>query len=306
MIRQGSSGTFYACFLEPSPGPGAALPEPLFVNPGFWWQPGPSPPLEVFRRVESRDGFLGGYPLAWVEDRRSRMLNPYWVPHRWASVLASLRAGQPAPAMDPEIATALWDAEILVGTREGCARASAESDSAAARFAAKGYAPIEGLLHRSQTHALANYYRRLSSSLETIGDSQCARRHGMHNERIARFLLRQMQWLVSEVAGEEVLPSYAYFAGYRGGAELVRHTDREQCEFSVTLLVDYDAPGGPSSWPIHLETADGPVAIRQSPGDALVYKGRQLPHWRDVLPAGCASNSVLLHYVRQDFTGSLR
>ncbi|XYH93508.1 hypothetical protein ACMHYB_37430 [Sorangium sp. So ce1128] len=43
----------------------------------------------------------------------------------------------------------------------------------------------------------------------------------------------------------------------------------------------------------------------QAPGDVLLYKGAELPHFRGALPDGRASTSILFHYVPADFDGSL-
>jgi hypothetical protein len=90
------------------------------------------------------------------------------------------------------------------------------------------------------------------------------------------------------------------------GAELKKHTDREQCEFSVTLCLDYSPePERETPWPIRLDTPTGQVTVYQAIGDGLAYRGTQLPHYRDVLPDGQTSTSIFFHYVRADFSGSL-
>jgi hypothetical protein len=38
-------------------------------------------------------------------------------------------------------------------------------------------------------------------------------------------------------------------------------------------------------------------------GDALLYRGRELVHYRNPLPEGHHSSSIFLHYVRENFTG---
>src|SRR5207247_255912 len=116
------------------------------------------------------------------------------------------------------------------------------------------------------------------------------------------FWHRQLAPVISRIAGASFAPTYAYFASYVAGAKLARHTDRADCEISVSYLLDYSPwPNGrPSPWPIRLERAEGTVRIRQRIGDALVFRGRQLPHSRGALPSGHASTHLFFHYVPAD------
>jgi hypothetical protein len=128
-----------------------------------------------------------------------------------------------------------------------------------------------------------------------------------HNEPVARFFHRQLASAVSALAGQALQPSYVYFASYLGGAELERHTDREQCEVSLSLSIDYaPEPADATSWPLLVDTADGTVTLRQALGDAVLYRGCELPHYRRRLANGHASTSFFLHYVPLSFRGPLR
>jgi hypothetical protein len=139
-----------------------------------------------------------------------------------------------------------------------------------------------------------------------LGDNQSSRRYVAHNESVARFFHHQLAKVVSAVAGEPVKPSYVYLASYLSGAELKKHTDREQCEFSVTLSLDFSPePVRETPWPIRLDTLRGTVTVHQALGDGLVYRGTRVPHYRDTLPEGRTSTSIFFHYVPLDFTGPL-
>jgi hypothetical protein len=276
----------------------------------MWLQPGPSIPLELSQRALFRDRFLPGYPLVWVEDAATGMLWPFWVPHCWFSTVAESTRAADFAGLDPEIACALRWAGVLVDParrRELLESKRAMLASAREQFQSRGYANLGNLMHAGVVTALQRYYRQLTEDMKSIGDAQCDRRYGIHNETMARFLHRQFTCAAACICGEAVRPSYCYFAGYREGAVLARHRDREQCEFSISLLIDYDpAAGGAPSWPLWLETESGPAAVHQSAGDALFYGGRKLPHWRTELSRGSRSHSLLLHYVGRDFNGPLR
>jgi hypothetical protein len=95
-------------------------------------------------------------------------------------------------------------------------------------------------------------------------------------------------------------------ASYLSGAELKKHIDREQCQFSVTLCLDFSPePALETPWPIRLESPTGTVTVHQALGDGLVYRGTRLPHYRGVLGEGQTSTSIFFHYVPAGFAGSL-
>lgn len=175
------------------------------------------------------------------------------------------------------------------------------------RFKRQGYAPVGRLIHPFHLSALRRYYRhQIRSGQLPLGDGQSPLRYVVHNDSVARFFHHQLTAAVTAFAGEPVKPSYVYLASYQPGAILKKHTDREQCEFSVTLCLDYSPePVCATPWPLHLHKESGVVTVFQAIGDALLYRGRQLPHSRSALPEGHTSTSIFFHYVRQDFTGSL-
>ena len=93
---------------------------------------------------------------------------------------------------------------------------------------------------------------------------------------------------------------------YREGGDLKWHVDRPPCEYTITLLVDY-APldaADHSPWALKLRARDGRTReLHQRVGDALIFKGRELKHSRDVLPTGHRSASLLFHFVDADYDG---
>jgi hypothetical protein len=187
-------------------------------------------------------------------------------------------------------------------------RPPARSESRShALFREKGYAPLGGLIHPFHIAALRRYYRCLirSGSIH-LGDKQSPRRYVAYNEPVARFFHRDIAPALSAVAGEPLKPSYVYMASYLNGAELRKHMDREQCEFSVTLCLDFaPEPSLETPWPIRLDTPTGTVTVYQALGDGLAYRGTRLPHYRSALSEGQTSTSIFFHYVGIDFAGSL-
>lgn len=176
---------------------------------------------------------------------------------------------------------------------------------AAHAFRDGGYAELPGLHCPAIIAFLRQRYRQMARQAAlAYGDPQCPTRWIAHNEAAALPLHRALTPVVSAVAGERVKPSYLYLGAYTEGSALPRHTDREQCEFTLSLLIDY-LPDleGPSPWPFHLHIEDAPRSIHQRLGEGLVFRGREIAHSRPPLPAGHMSISIFFHFVREDFHG---
>lgn len=106
--------------------------------------------------------------------------------------------------------------------------------------------------------------------------------------------------ILESIIQEKLYPTYYYDRFYFKGQKLEKHTDREACEISVSLHIsnnlDYD-------WPIWFHTPEkSNIPVITSPGDAVLYKGIEIPHWRDPLKGDYKSyyHQVFFHYVRRD------
>jgi hypothetical protein len=282
----------------------------LFLNP----QCSVLPPGRVPAELEPHQDLLKSFHLqgtiAWVRDPATRALHPFWLGPRLEAVVSRLRAGEPVPDSLPGDMHLLAGAGIL--TQEGRAeRRLAEwaevVRKGACRFREKGYVPLGNLIHPFNLAALRRYYRHaIRRGTIRLGDEQSPRRYVAHNESVARFFHYQIANAVSAIAGEVVKPSYVYLGSYLSGAELKKHIDRPQCEFSVTLCLDFSPePELATSWPIRLDTLEGTVTLYQALGDGLVYRGTKVPHYRDALEEGHTSTSIFFHYVAADFSGPL-
>ncbi len=106
-----------------------------------------------------------------------------------------------------------------------------------------------------------------------------------------------LEWLpaVETYTGRKLFPTYTYSRLYQQGEMLVPHTDREECEYSLTLnLLTDSAP-----WPIYLQTNTGPVEVILNNGDMLIYKGVEQKHWRTRLNSRFHYQGFF-HYVDQE------
>jgi len=267
-------------------------------------------PCELDLQRELLSGFALQGTIAWVRDpQRGHM--PFWLGPKLERILRELNPNAPLPASVPaSVRTVLAAANLLASEEKTGAQTKQRREAiakAATQFDEKGYAPLRELIHPFHIAALRRYYRhQIRTGAIPLGDRQSSRRYAIHNDPVARFFHHQIAATLSEVAGQSLKPSYVYLASYLSGAALKKHTDREQCEFSITLCLDYSPePALATPWPIHLDTPAGTVTVYQALGDGLAYRGTQLPHYRGTLREGANSTSIFFHYVAANFPGSL-
>jgi len=262
-------------------------------------------------RREISSAFALQGTIAVVQDQRAGSRLPFWLGPTFEKVVHGLRLNEPVPGTVPEeMRSVLAAAGILIPLDkpgEPVFEDQGWITKARTSYREKDYAPLSGLIHPFHVAALRRYYRYLiRAGRIRLGDEQSSLRYVVHNEPVARFFHQQIVPVLSAVAEQPLKPSYVYLASYLSGAELKKHVDREQCEFSITLCLDFSPePGVATPWPICLDTAAGKVTVYQGLGDGLAYRGTRLPHYREKLGPGQASTSIFFHYVSADFEGRL-
>ena len=95
--------------------------------------------------------------------------------------------------------------------------------------------------------------------------------------------------------GRKLYNTYYYDRFYFPGQPLIKHTDRDACEISVTVNISTNLK---EEWPIWIKTPDTYTnekrdyvlvpgeerSVVLDPGDGMLYKGCERPHWRDPMP----------------------
>jgi hypothetical protein len=277
---------------------------PLFVNPCCSIIPDGELPTAF--AVD----FAGGN-IVGIRDPGNDALQPFWLGPELCTMLSGAQPGDPAPStLSRHARRTLILANLLVPDDYPSRRHQQWDEIVSvtgAKFRSQGYAPVGQLIHPFHIAALRRYYRhQLRTGKLRLGDDQSPLRYIAYNDPVARFFHQQLTAAISAFAGEPLKPSYVYLASYQPGAILEKHTDREQCDFSITLCLDYSPePRHATSWPLHLHKGSSKITVFQAIGDALLYRGCKLPHSREALPEGHTSTSIFFHYVREDFKGSL-
>lgn len=316
-VREQRDAAAYRCLLDVQPDPlvpharlmanGSEKGAIWTVNPSFRFSATGRCPDSGIRFAEA---VTAPEPTAWVSDPITSVVNPFVLGPASVQIVSALRQGRELTEdVSTELLTQMIEAGLIYESASVEAKRKEWYDSlqgAKIKFQ-DGYAVLGPLLHPFTLGATRAHFRRIiQDGKPRYGDGQTPRRWNAHNEPVARFLHQQLTPIVEKVTGVPIMASYVYFASYHHGAKLPRHVDRAQCEFSLSMLIDYSPePELVSPWPLWLDTKDGSVAIHQRLGDTLIYRGRELPHYRHELPAGHTSTHLFFHYVPADFTGSL-
>ena len=128
---------------------------------------------------------------------------------------------------------------------------------------------------------------------------------------------------LEKIIGRTLYNTYYYDRFYFPGQELTRHADRDAGEISVSIHVSTNLPNSQKDWPFKIKppdtyTDDKKTAVLVpgeersailNPGDGLLYKGCERPHWRDAMPTPekvedapkeYYYHQIFFHYVLQD------
>lgn len=181
----------------------------------------------------------------------------------------------------------------------------------AENFNTNGYVYLEDFIDIDNSRALALALKN-EANKRGIFDPQCPGSKAIRDSETFDTLLLEVLPYIEEASGLKLHPTYAYARWYQPGETLKIHTDRAACEISVTLTLDFDG----ESWPIYMgkpskaETeyartdknnilvyAKDVGKIETKPGDAVMYKGTEMYHWRDEYTQGKWQAQVFLHYV---------
>ncbi len=133
---------------------------------------------------------------------------------------------------------------------------------------------------------------------------------------------------LEKIIGRKLYNTYYYDRFYFPGQKLEKHTDRASCEISVSIHISSNIK---ELWPIYVKTPDVVktesksakqttfskiekkgeiIGVLLNPGDAVLYKGCERPHWRDPMPGSFEMmrvepeqlyyHQIFFHYVLQD------
>jgi hypothetical protein len=170
------------------------------------------------------------------------------------------------------------------------------------QFNSKGYCIVPKVLDKTTTDLICQYAlnQRLQNFTPELEGELVPGSHAKYADPMMEALLVYLHPTVENIVGIPITPTYSYYRIYSPGANLSAHTDRESCEYSVTLSLGHDFKelNGSFTYPIKLDWDE----ILLEPGDIAIYKGIELTHSRKAfdVPEGSYQVQVFLHYVKTE------
>lgn len=128
----------------------------------------------------------------------------------------------------------------------------------------------------------------------SVKDGDPTSKYAYYADPLIEVLLQASKEAIENAIGKKLLPTYSYSRIYQPGEKLLPHVDRPSCEISVTVNV---ATKGEFS-PIYTQYGQNdPKKHVLNPGDAVVYMGCDVMHWRQPLKENQLNVQFMLHYV---------
>jgi predicted 2-oxoglutarate/Fe(II)-dependent dioxygenase YbiX len=153
---------------------------------------------------------------------------------------------------------------------------------------------LPGLLTPQTCRLATAYARTLHETGAMRPDKLVPGAPALYGDPLMDAILQEVLPAVQEAIGEPLLPTYSYFRVYGIQDTLPAHTDRLECEVSVSICVSTTGP----TWPLIVKDSAGAVQeLTAELGAGAVYAGPEHTHWR--LPfEGSENIQLFVHFVR--------
>ena len=171
-----------------------------------------------------------------------------------------------------------------------------------------------------------NYYGKIDKFQHTPVENQVEGSTSRYYYPPYKYAHSQIRLKLEEAIGKKLYNTYYYDRFYNPGQALTNHADRPACEISVTIHISTNIS---QPWPIWIKTPDAyddpntkaniiktgeNRSVILGPGDGMIYKGCERPHWRDPMPTeyrrtwygrkvekeGLYYHQIFFHYVLAD------
>lgn len=184
----------------------------------------------------------------------------------------------------------------------------------AEKFESDKYLHLKNVISKEEGVRLSEFLK--AEAFERgVSDIQCPISKSVADNKVFNKLLFDLLPRFEAASGKRLFPTYTFSRWYVPGEKLALHLDRPSCEISATVTLGFDGDvwpiyiGEPSYEPTEFEFEDfdknrvfckNVSRIDMNIGDAMIYRGCEMYHWRDEYTQGQWQAQVFLHYVDAD------
>lgn len=169
---------------------------------------------------------------------------------------------------------------------------------------------VENVFEPSVLEMIVEYFKYgIQNEKYPLGDRQ-SKRYKAYNDLVSRVLHYELLPLIEHIVKRELIPTYTYLSCYTRGSDLPPHTDRSDCEYTVSFIMD--KPN--HNWNIYVDMTKQPVKSKGrypnysieenkknckkvdcNSGGIMMFNGIDHIHFREKLEADYY-HIILLHY----------
>ena len=166
-------------------------------------------------------------------------------------------------------------------------------------FKTDGYEYIRNFIDEPTRELMSIYYENKirRGEWEPAIARESGRAHSsfsIHGDPLTEAILLKKLPLVSRICGKELYPTYSFVRIYQEGDIMGRHVDRPSCEISLTANIFTKE----NKSIFYVEDLNSNVKeFDIEPGDALMYFGCKIYHWRKPIEKDQFLVQFMLHYV---------
>ena len=138
------------------------------------------------------------------------------------------------------------------------------------QFQDQGFQKVKGYVLPYFSQFLRNYFTLRAQNDPTLtGDEQAPNSHCVYGDPAFDMAMYMSTEDIGKIVGKNLIPQYTYARIYKNGSDLKIHSDRPECQYSVTLSLggEYEKP-----WPIWIKDYVGKShEVPLDVGDMVVY-----------------------------------
>ena len=167
---------------------------------------------------------------------------------------------------------------------------------------------IPKVLSKEECSVLSEELFYLYDTKQTHNDNRCPISDAVYGAKLHKNIAYKLIQAIQQHTGVKLFLTFVYSRIYRKGEILKIHTDREECEYSVSVTLGHS---GINSWEMFIKDYDDKIhKFTPDIGDLIVFKGNSMNHWREQFTGEWQTQAIFsfvnskgkLHYFVNDPT----